>query len=367
MKTKKISALALYSQINYGAVLQTYALQKYLKDLGYQAQAIDYRPPTCADNRSHFQKLRSRIWQNTLKLILRDYKRINKTEQFKKKYISYSAVYYEKNTLAREIEQCDVSIAGSDQVWNPRYAGKDDTWFLSFAKGRKIAYGASFGIPCLPTEYRGVYQKYLQNLDAVSVREETAQKIISRISNKPAEVVLDPVFLIDIAVWKGIAVPPKIKGYILCHYMQGFPKVERKIAALARHYSKKLGLKIVNIGKREYARLFFWQNNLGGAGPAEFVGLIENADIVITNSFHGTAFSVIFGKKVFSVIDAATGEKDLSSRMVDLLKRLEGDACIVDVKTKEAPPPENSGKINKQKLKAETEKSKNFLLREIEA
>lgn len=328
---KKIGILTFSRSFNYGAILQMFALYTYLTNKDLQVDIINNYQRKDQSNRTFFQRIRSNIWQYTVRSIFKDYKRINKTQKFKKAMLNYTEFIPNRNVLVKKAEGYDLVIVGSDQVWNPIFAGIDDNWFLFFAKCKKISYAASFGLSKIPEKFIEIYKKGLKNLDKISVREETGKKIIKDIINKDVDVVMDPVFLLNKKEWSDIAIEPRYEKYILCYYMPGFPKVEKKIEELAKYYSKKFNLKIINVGKKEYARLSFFEKNLFGIGLQEFLGLIKNANMIITNSFHGTAFSILFEKQFISVIESNAKNLNLSSRITDLLNRLKMTDFIYDV------------------------------------
>ena len=362
---KKIALLTINSPLNYGAILQMFALNYYLRLQGYASEVIKYTYFKGYDNRNLLRKIYSKVWKY-IRWLLKDSSRIYKTQQFKNKIV-FTQLFQTPQAL-KKIENCyDAYIVGSDQVWNPRFAGEDINWCLAFTSRYKIAYAASFGIRELPAKYIRLYYPYIQALQAVSVREESGAKIIEQMGLKSPMVVMDPVFLLTKEQWHALGVPSKQKNYILCYYMPGFALVEQEMRRIAQFYSKKYKLTILNIGKKEYSRFFFWENNLRGIGPSEFLGLIENAELVITNSFHGTAFSVLFDKKFISVVNTSLGKGDLSSRIVDLLTRIGHTSAIVDVaKEKHNMRIESLSSHAKQRLSQEITKSKEFLRNQLE-
>ena len=362
-----IGILTYSHSINYGACLQTYALQAYLRQQSFAVEEIDYCEQGQPDRRTLFLRIRSLLWQKTLRAILKDRKRQKETERFRGKYIQYTKQRFHN---AEELKACsnyDYTIVGSDQVWNPRMIGLDPSWFLCFADtAKKIAYGASFGVSELPEEYRQFYASNLRNMDAISVREESGAKIIEEILNMKPAVVVDPVFLVRRPQLEKILVRPTQEKYVLCYYMPGLPEAEAQIDRLARAYADKLGLKVLNIGKRETAKLQFRSGNLFGVGPAEFVGWIQNAEAIVTNSFHGTAFSLIFGKKFLSIAGLHNKHMDLSSRITDLLSRLKMQDWIVAPSQREIVEPRSIPENSKAILRQEIRQSERFLLNALE-
>lgn len=363
---KKVVSLTINSPLNYGAILQTFALNYYLRLQGYDAKVLKYTYFKGHDNRANWQKLRSKIWRKWVLPFIQDTGRIENTEIFRNKII-YTEQIDTADLLGKIATEYEAYIVGSDQVWNPRFAGDDTNWFLSFTSKKKIAYAASFGLSVLPEQYLAKYKEQIKKLDSVSVREKSAAELIQNMGLSKPQVVLDPVFLLSKEEWGKLAVKPKQQKYILCYYMPGFPPVEKKIKDLAKLYSKKYNCPILNIGKKEYSRFFFWENNLCGIGPAEFLGLIANAEMVITNSFHGTAFSVLFDKNFISVINTALGKKDLSSRIVDLLTDIKHTSSLVDISKHEEDKIKISGlsQDSKECLQEKITISKQFLKDEL--
>lgn len=338
MSKQKIGILTTSNSINYGACLQTFALQRYLRSEGLDVEVIDFRPKAKGRNQSLAIRARSFVWDHTLRVLLNDRERAEKTSVFRKDFVRYSAdIHTDADTILKSREYSTM-IVGSDQIWNPRYALYDKgIWFLKTENPvNKVSYAASFGIPKLPEMAKATYRDGFADFDAISVREETGAAIVRELTGEEPPVVLDPVFLLSKEEWEEFAVRPKAPGYVLCYYMQGFPAVEEEIRRCAEAIAKARGLKVINIGKRELARLRFWENNEYGHGPREFVGLFLNADHVVTNSFHGSALSVLFGKPLVSVVDGGLGAAGLSSRLVDLLKRIGREGSILDIADKDA-------------------------------
>lgn len=329
----KIGILTTSNSINYGACLQTYALQRYLRDEGYAVEVVDFRPQAKGRNQSALRRIRSFVWDNTLRLLLHDRKRDTLTKSFREEYINYSESAFFNAEELKNSSLYETMIVGSDQIWNPRYAMFDDgVWFLDFPQvSRKVAYAASFGVSALPECNKEEYARRIKIMDAVSVREETGASIIRELVGYRPNVVMDPVFLLGKEQWSRFAVEPQKSNYVLCYYMPGFPRVEKEIKLQALRLAKEKNLEIINIGKRELSKLELGGHNVFGVGPREFVGLIANAGCVVTNSFHGTAFSILFEKEFLSIVDSGSGSKALSSRLVDLLERIHAGNSLKDL------------------------------------
>ena len=366
-RNKTVGILTYSRSINYGACLQTYALQAYLKECGFSVEEIDYRAQGHSNHLGLFQRIRSFVWQKTLRVLLKDRKRENKTELFQTKRIQYTEQVFRNFEDLKKCHSYDYVVVGSDQVWNPKMIGKDSSWFLDFAdKSKKIAYGGSFGISKLPNEFQQFYVRNLRNINMISVREESGAEIVEELIKTKPLVVVDPVFLLERLQWENILIKPSVEKYVLCYYMPGFPKAEAQIARLARVYADRYKLKVLNVGKRETAKIQLGQDNQFGIGPAEFVGLVKNAEAIITNSFHGTAFSLIFEKKFLSVAGHQSGCMDLSSRIIDFLSRLDMQEWVVSPLQQKIVEPRCIPKNSREILQQEIKKSKQFLFDALE-
>ncbi|NCB25254.1 MAG: polysaccharide pyruvyl transferase family protein [Bacteroidia bacterium] len=323
-----IGILTFHKSINYGAVLQVYALNSVLDRMGYIAEIVDYDNPK--HGMHHFstkRRIAHHIWHKGVKIFLVGKKREKRTEQFRRKYFTFSSHRYLNSSDLRNTPPIyDFYITGSDQVWNPQIQGGDTSYFLTFApKDRKrISYGASFGVSILPEKYKESYAQWIKELNFISVREIEGKRIVKELTGREAEIVLDPTLLLSEEEWRQVSTPFSWpKKYILCYYMPGDKQVNRLITEVARKISRETGLSIISIGQKEYMRLNLFRNSIFDAGPAEFLGLLQNASFVVTNSFHGTAFAVNFKKPFYVPVNTSLSpEKALSSRITTLLKTI---------------------------------------------
>lgn len=325
---KKIGTITFHESINYGALLQTYALQYYLNNQGYDSEVIDYRNSERGIKHMSFsRKLVHHIWHRVIKKMLIGEIRQRKTANFinknitlsKKKYTNYSMLYNEPPIY-------DAYITGSDQVWNPKNTSGDSSYFLTFAPKDKlkISYAPSFGVTVLNDKHKEKYKEWLLGIDYLSVREKEGQAIIKDLVNKNATMTVDPTLLLKKEEWEKIAVPYRNrKPYVLCYHMPGDKIVNGAISRIAKHIAKKNDWDVISIGQKEYMKLIPGNKKIFDAGPDEYVGLFQNADFVLTNSFHGTVFSIIFNKPFYVPINRnLPPEKVLSSRISSLLNIL---------------------------------------------
>jgi hypothetical protein len=359
--------------LSHGANLQAYALQQVLRTMGHDNEIIHYRSPmdVLAARRSPFWLARHRTWKTISHLLPVARERARRTEGFRAGHLLFSQTrYLNESMLWESPPEYDAYITGSDQVWNPAYnrmAAAASPWFLGFAPSgrRRISYAASFGVSRLTREEEPRYRSWLNGLDHLSTREFEGQEIIRRLTGREADLLLDPTLLLTAEAWSHIAAPFAASSpYILCYYMPGLENVTRTIAAMARRLSAMTGWDVVNVGLKDYWILNPFVRGIFDAGPETLLGLIQNASFVLTNSFHGTAFSIIFRKPFAVPLDMRLPpEKSLTSRITTLLSVLGlGDRTVIAGR---AGPCDALLDINYQHadaaLRQETQRARNFL------
>lgn len=322
----KIGIITFYF-LGYGAVLQAYALQKILSGMGFYSEIIDYRDESLLLAYSSIpRRLKHFIWHGVVKNIIAGRERQRRTTSFCQTHICLSSsAYHDMKKLHLNPPLYDIYLAGSDQVWNPNIS-TDPSYLLSFAPvGKKrISYAASFGVSQINSRYVDAYLGPLNRIDCLSVRELEGRNIIKQLTGRDAEVVLDPTLLLDKEQWDQIAVSYEFPGpYILCYYVPGDKKVNESITKIAHQVSSLTGWAIICIGQKEYMRLNPWRRSIFDAGPSEFLGLFQKASFVVTNSFHGTIFSINYGKPFCVPINQGLSpEKSMNSRITTILKTL---------------------------------------------
>lgn len=331
-----IKTITCHDVYNYGASLQAYALQEYLTKLGHNVEIIDYKPEYLQRTYNFWYiPLNAKYYKLTQKsklmhlffAVMRLKKtyatrgRIKPFKLFKKKYLHLTTTYYNYKQLYSTPPKASVYIAGSDQIWNTKLPnGKDPAFYLGFgdSKVKKISYAASFGITEIePSES---IKNYLQNFDAISVREKSGIKVLSQLGLH-GESVMDPVFLLEKEQWTNLLspLPKEIKSdYILIYDIFQDNAALKKTALLL---SKKFNLLIVSINDKK--KLSYADINISNGGPLEFLSLIYSAKYVISCSFHATAFALIFNKPFFVFY-----QKNNISRMADLLKEVRLEFCL---------------------------------------
>lgn len=301
---KKICTITCHDVYNAGASLQAYALMKYLQNQNYDVKIIDYKPDylkhyrLCNINPKFDKNILTRVIYLSLRLpkrIIRllDKRKLNYDRFTKKKLCVTKETYCSNEQLRDNLPEADIFIAGSDQIWNPVLDnGKDPAFYLDFVPDnkKKIAYAGSFSVSELPKELKNTISGYLKKFDALSVRETSAVNIISDLGINDVEAVLDPVFLLGIDEWRKICIPLKTEKYVLIYDFDW----SENIKLLAKKVAEERGIKIYSVLNCDYADKCF-----DDIGPDGFVSLVSNAELVISNSFHATAFSIIFNKPFF--------------------------------------------------------------------
>jgi hypothetical protein len=314
----KVGVITFHIAHNYGAVLQAYALSNKLNKLGYDTEIIDYRPKflTRLYSINPIDKLPdAKSLMSLLLMYPIRYKKYKKFQRFINNKIPLSDDKFRTSKkLAILSSKYDAFITGSDQVWNPEINGVMGEYFLDFVKDAssiKISYAASFGSSAIKDEYVEEITRYLKKLDAISVREEDGVKIVNKLIGSKPVLVLDPVFLLSIDEWKEQIIIPKVnEKYVLVYMME----YNAKVIDIALEIAKEKKLKILNISSSLKVPDGF-ACNIRDIGPNEFLGYFYAAEYVITNSFHGTAFSIIFEKDFIAV-----PHTKLNSRIDNILK-----------------------------------------------
>ena len=334
----EIKTITCHNVYNYGASLQAHALMFYLSELGHDVEVIDYMPDYIRKHISIWDI--GPRWKKNLFIRFAYYcyvvpKRIARKESrerfdvFTKKFLKLTTRYNSFDELIKDTPKANVYFCGSDQIWNPTINnGLDPAFYIDFApKGTiRASYAASFSVSSIEEKNKRFISEELSKLDFISVREKTGVSIVDALKiNTKAVNVLDPVFLPSHTHWKSMIYTPKYKDYILV-YDQENSKV---IKDLAVELSRKTGKKVIafkELYPRKYADI-----KISQSGPIDFISLIANADCVVTNSFHCSAFSIIFGREFFVV---PRGHQKVNSRMADLLESLQiGNRMINSVES----------------------------------
>lgn len=323
----KIGIITIHRSPSYGGSLQAYALYKYLSNIGHDVEIIDLLRPTHQEYKYSFKYHKMRIGflkyvKNTIFAILRLKSRRHDPEAYNENFVLFnnkirlSKTYKSIDELYKNPPVYDVYITGSDQVWNPAQPYALEPYFLTFVRsGRKVSYAASVGLlELLPAEKRK-FKLWIENYDYVSVRESSIKQYLESFVNKQIRRVADPSFLLKRKEWQSISKKPNLSGYILLFEL----KHNQELFKFCMQLSIQSGKRLVVLGQKEPVS----PNNsfmvVKDAGPLEFIGFIANADMVITDSFHGTVFSIIMNTQNFYTYIAKGNKK--GSRIIDLLNQ----------------------------------------------
>lgn len=312
----KIRLITFHTPKNYGAVLQAYSLMSYLKHYSDDVEIIDYNTPALREKYPLKPKSKS-IKQLIYNLLMysaysQKKKKFEKFDAFVTNKLSLTKRYESLDTLISDQLEADVVFTGSDQVFNPsRIEEERKVFYLDFlpSSTKKIAYAASFGVKTIPYEKQDEVKHYLKSFDATSVRESSGIDIVKELSGKSAAEVLDPVFLNDKEFWVNTAAPYREELGDYLFYYRLMSSSESDAAAQKIAKEKNLKLVVMTDG------LIKWKADkiLRDVGPEEFLYLMNNANYVVTDSFHGVAFSLILEKQfTFSDMNDRTNERGLN-------------------------------------------------------
>ena len=314
---KKIGILTFYKTLNYGALLQMYALYTWLTNNNYECEVIRYQSESITKSELCFlykdlsikQKIKNILMHNVWK------NNFNKFNNFVKNNIIMSDLHYDKRNLKKINNYYDKIIVGSDQVWNLELTNQDYTYFLDFCDKsvKRLSYSASFGFEQLPNKYKNKVKDLLAKFDFLNVREESGKKIIYELlpSNKVATTI-DPTLLLTKSEWLHLVNNDrKYKNYILVY----LPNKSKETFDSIKKFAKLKKCKIIYIHRSVFFK--FGVKNLKSPSPIEFLNLVNNAEYVITGSFHALCFSIIFNKKFFYTISPIKNRNTRLENMAD--------------------------------------------------
>ena len=316
----KVAIASCYFQKNYGSMLQAFATQQAIENLGYKTENIcidgiakeirNAKLKYYAKELTDWSVIKTKIGfvrRFVVKRMDNEFKknaviRDKKFDDFKNKRFNVSSKFNSKKELGEYCKTCSSVLVGSDQLWLPSNLAAD-YYTLNFVPEEinKIAYATSFGVSSIPKRQWIFANKFLNRINYVSVREEAGQKIVKKVANRDVPVVCDPTFLFDKDEWlKYFPDKRMIKDkYIYCYFLGNNPEQRDFVKRL----KKATGYKIVSLlHVDEYIKSDndFPDYAPYDVGPEEFVNLIRHAEYVVTDSFHGTVFSVINGKMFFT-------------------------------------------------------------------
>lgn len=316
---KRTGIITFHRALSYGAMLQAYALQNSLFELGIDNEIIDYN---CEYMVNHYQKAIRPIKGNPVKgivwnlLTASGIKKECKTRtEFVNAHLKLSKPYTQKN-ISEAADEYGAIITGSDQVWSPTCVGFDPVYFLTFARpAQKFSYAASIASKAIPENLKEEFASRISDFSGYSLREQSGARLVKELVGKDALVNIDPTLLLTKEKWDKLAVNTIEEPYIFLFTVLK----PRKLIDFAVKLGKKKKMKVIYLNKLQYKK-YDGVEYMDSVTADKFVGLIKNASYVCTNSFHGTAFSVIYHKNFIVETETASSRNIRSEELLNTLK-----------------------------------------------
>ena len=305
---------------NVGSALQAYALQSALKEMGYAAEDIDYRP-------SRSEKLRNLLRSGNSPALVIEGMRKRRVqsfgatnelhERFMREHLTLSELCRDRSALQKAAEQYDLLLCGSDQVWSPVWL--NPAYFLDFTGKPRIAYAPSLGVKEMPTPKKARRMAALvKPFSAVSVREEEGAELLEKMTGSRPAVMPDPVMLRTREQWQALAKPSKQKEpCLVCYFIGDRDSYWQETKAL----SEQLGVPVLVVPKTEGA----YRSGLPLAedvSPDKWLGLLDGAAHIVTDSFHGAAFACVLNRPFTLLRRYREDDPENKNSRVDQLLRM---------------------------------------------
>jgi len=293
----RIGILTFHRAHNYGAVLQCYALQEFLKSQGHDVEVVDYSLEFKTYKPTYWLK-RTNIFAIVSEFLTFRYYRLNvRYKKFNNFIVSYLNLSDKVSTTDDiERQKYDMIIIGSDQVWNPKITKGFNPFYWGYFKCNSIiSYAASMEVSNID-KYADEISKGLQNFSEISVREKSLITLLEPLTDKTIYQTIDPTLLVDSAVFDTLAGERIVKD----DYLLVYQVIENtNTMDVAHKLAKELSVKIIELkSKPVYLKN---SNTIDTASPQQFLSLIKHAKCVVTTSFHGVAFSILFKKDFYAV------------------------------------------------------------------
>lgn len=331
----KIGILTFPNSVSHGACLQMIALQDTVRRLGHEVEILNYHNPFMKTDK-HTRKGRHPLkcalqWQVRRLMHRRLYANFARFERRQANHYP-ARPFTDKKKLTALGQRYDAVICGSDQVWNPYITGGDLSYFLDFcdADTKRVAYAPSFGVEAFPDGFMDSVTTELERFHALSAREQSGKELVERLTDRTAPLVVDPTWLVDADRWAQMeTVHPAAQGDYVLYFVVHQSK---ELLARCRAFAKERGLRVVVIGgnpiiaRKNTDPMLTYATDVA---PDQWLYLMHNARYVFTNSFHGTAFSVLFERDVYVQVPPRSG-----SRVLQVLKNLGMEHC--EVRSEEA-------------------------------
>ena len=316
-----VGILTFHKAINYGAVLQAYALRSAIESFGHNCSVINYaNPKMLKESKAFYLPKHQSIVDRALYLyrIPMRARQVKKFNSFLNNHLALSKkILTNSDDLKSISENYDAFVTGSDQVFNYKGTGEDFNFYLEFENdnSKKIAYAPSFGLSNIDDYHKDRVARCLSSFKALSVREDIGASLTEELTGICPPKVCDPTFLVDKEQWETLSIAPRIKKPYVLVYSFGSCHLE----PIARKLASEVGGIVVNIN-RGLPTIIDGKNvrNAYAPGPQEFLGLIDSAEIVVTNSFHGMAFSILLEKEFYGFANSYSGAAATNHRFTTL-------------------------------------------------
>lgn len=331
----KACIITFHNVSNFGATLQCVALNKACLQLGLQVDVIDYMPPYVREKKGAFKGIGPVLRQyhlhgNLKRFVRQSFRRLglnvyylqnrarqNKFDRFLLEHVTCTRCYTSYESLKRNPPTADLYLSGSDQIWNASLTGGmfDSAFFLRFAPevARKIAYGTSFGETDIAANSDAL-RTLTAGYRAIATRERSSAQALEAALGRSVETVVDPVLLLEPEAYEAFETPVSTQGpYVLVYNVQNSARAVR----IAQEAARVRGLDIIDLSPNPFRHVKGARKHIG-IGPAEFLSYIRQASYIVTNSFHGMVFALLFQKE-FTAIPSLTRP----GRMMELLKAVD--------------------------------------------
>ena len=349
----KIGIVSIFDNNNHGNRLQNYALQQVLREYADQVITIKNKPYFSKKSRlARMLPLAESVFFNRVLGM----KRRAKIVGFTRRHITTSrgCYWYDKpEETVKPADQCDLYCAGSDQIWNPIIGRRGAFDYLGFAPAEKtFSYAASFGVDEIPQQYHQAVADGLAHVRHISVREDSGLAIVEKLAGRAdAQVLVDPTMLLSTEQWDQVAVKPQglPERYVLTYFL-GQISDERRASVCAK--AEELDCAIVDLMDKNSP---FYE-----IGPDEFVYMIGHAQMICTDSFHGSVFAFLYGRPL-AIFNRQGQVHDIGGRLRTFVSKFSLEACVAqgDLVPDVSCEPDYS--VGFQALEAERNKAKAFL------
>lgn len=320
---------------NYGNSLQNYAVKKILENFNHSVETIK------TEYYHSFKKISKENIKIFAKILLKhgDYQRTIrriKFSVFSNRYLSRSKITVEEKNPKLD-EACDCLVFGSDQIWNFTWGGRlcenIDYFTGGFSPNTpKISYSASVGADYIPDKYKERFIENVSRFKAISVREDKAKEIVEDLLDKDVVVTIDPTLMLDKSHWMKIAKKPKYikkQKYILTYFLR---EISHETNRLIQTISDKFGLEVINLCSEQCSWEKIKNPKHVTTDPCEFIWLVANCQLMLTDSFHACVFSILMDKPFRCFERIEDGVESMSSRMDTLFHMFSiDDWCVGDV------------------------------------